>query len=270
MAKRHGEMEWVHRLSAAFDEDRFTIYAQPVVHLDGERLTSHYEVLIRMLDRNGNVVPPMAFIPAAERYNLMPTIDRWVIRTTFNMMRESQGPRAFPPVNCAINLSGQSLTDDLFLEFVVELFDETGIPPECICFEITETAAISNLARATRFINVLRDMGCSFALDDFGSGLSSFAYLKNLPVDYLKIDGSFIKDIAIDRVDRAMVESINDIGHVLGLKTIAEFAESDAVIAALDAIGVDFAQGTGIQPPQPFDLILNTYAEWIKGARVAQ
>jgi EAL domain-containing protein (putative c-di-GMP-specific phosphodiesterase class I) len=180
-------------------------------------------------------------------------------------MREAQGTLAFPPVNCAINLSGQSLNDDHFLEFVVELFDETGIPPESICFEITETAAIANLARATRFINVFRDMGCSFALDDFGSGLSSFAYLKNLPVDYLKIDGSFVKDMVDDQVDRAMVSSINDIGHVLGLKTIAEFVENDDIITKLEEIGVDYAQGHGVGVPQEFVGILNTYAEWRTG-----
>jgi diguanylate cyclase (GGDEF)-like protein/PAS domain S-box-containing protein len=264
VAQRHGEMQWVHRLSAAFEENRFVLYAQPIVHLNPERLVAHYEILMRMLDKKGGVVPPMAFIPAAERYNLMPTVDRWVVRTTFTMMREAQGQLAFPPVNCAINLSGQSLNDDHFLEFVVDLFDDTGVPPESICFEITETAAIANLARATRFINVLRDMGCSFALDDFGSGLSSFAYLKNLPVDYLKIDGSFIKDMADDRVDRAMVESINDIGHVLGLKTIAEFAESDAVLSRLEEIGVDYAQGAGVQVPVDFTTVLATYAEWRK------
>ncbi len=261
VAQRHGEMEWVHRLSAAFDENRFVLYAQPVVHLDNERVISHYEVLIRMRDEHGHVVPPGAFIPAAERYNLMPTLDRWVIRTTFNLLRDAQGPLAFPPVDCAINLSGQSLCDDHFLEFVIHLFNDTGIPPESVCFEVTETAAIANLSRATRFISVLRGMGCSFALDDFGAGLSSFGYLKSLPVDYLKIDGSFVKDMVEDRVDRAMVESINQIGHVLGLKTIGEFAENDAVTQALEDVGVDYAQGNGIAVPQPLHDILASYID---------
>lgn len=261
VAQRHGEMEWVHRLSAAFDEDRFLLYAQPVVHLGSERVISHYEVLLRMCDERGNVIPPGAFIPAAERYNLMPTLDRWVIRTTFKLLREAQGELAFPPVDCAINLSGQSLCDDHFLEFVIQLFESTRIPPESVCFEVTETAAIANLSRATRFISVLRGMGCSFALDDFGAGLSSFGYLKNLPVDYLKIDGSFVKDMVVDRVDRAMVESINQIGHVLGLKTIAEFAENDDVIRALEEVGVDYAQGHGIALPQPLTAILAAHMD---------
>ncbi len=259
IARRHGEMEWVHRLAAAFDEDRFILYAQPIVHLVGERLVSHYEVLVRMTDRNGALVPPMAFIPAAERYDLMPAVDRWVVRTTLITLREAQGSLAFPPVNCAINLSGQSICDDQFLDFVVDLFDSTGIPPESVCFEITETAAIANLSRATRFIQVLRDMGCSFALDDFGSGLSSFGYLKSLAVDYLKIDGSFVKNVVEDEVDRAMVDSINQIGHVLGLKTIAEFVDGEASVAVLRTLGVDFAQGNGVGHPRPFSTILHGY-----------
>lgn len=256
VAQRHGEMEWVHRLSSAFDNERFVLYAQPVAHVAGDRVVSHYEVLLRMIDETGRVVPPGAFIPAAERYNLMPTIDRWVLREAFSMLREAQGDLAFPPVECAINLSGQSLCDENFLEYVIDLFERTGIPCESICFEVTETAAIANLTRATRFMTVLRGMGCSFALDDFGSGLSSFGYLKTLPVDYLKIDGGFVRDMVVDKVDRAMVESINQVGHVLGLKTIAEFAESEAVLMALEKAGIDYAQGSGIAAPSPFSDIL--------------
>ncbi len=256
VALRHGEMEWVHRLSSAFDNERFVLYAQPVAHIAGDRVVSHYEVLLRMVDEGGRVVPPGAFIPAAERYNLMPTIDRWVIRETFSMLRQAQGELAFPPVECAINLSGQSLCDEQFLEYVIDLFERTGIPCESICFEVTETAAIANLSRATRFMTVLRGMGCSFALDDFGSGLSSFGYLKTLPVDYLKIDGGFVRDMVTDKVDRAMVESINQVGHVLGLKTIGEFAESEAVLMALEKAGVDYAQGSGIAVPSPFSEVL--------------
>lgn len=256
VAQRYGEMEWVHRLSSAFDNERFVLYAQPVAHIAGDRVVSHYEVLLRMIDETGRVVPPGAFIPAAERYNLMPTIDRWVLRQTFAQLRAAQGDLAFPPVECAINLSGQSLCDEHFLEYVIDLFERTGIPCESICFEVTETAAIANLTRATRFMTVLRGMGCSFALDDFGSGLSSFGYLKNLPVDYLKIDGGFVRDMVIDKVDRAMVESINQVGHVLGLKTIGEFAESEAVLMALEKAGIDYAQGSGIATPSPFAEIL--------------
>ena len=254
--QRHGEMQWVHRLSSAFDTNSFELYAQPISHVAGDRVVSHYEILLRMQDGKGRLVPPGAFIPAAERYNLMPTIDRWVVRTTLEMLRDHQGELAFPPVECAINLSGQSLCDDKFLEYVIDLFDETGIPPENINFEVTETAAVANLSRATRFISILRGMGCSFALDDFGAGLSSFVYLKNLPIDYLKIDGAFVRDMVHDPVDRAMVASINQIGHIMGLKTIGEYAESEEVLLALERAGVDFAQGHGIAPARPFIEVL--------------
>jgi len=254
--QHHGEMQWVHRISSAFDTDSFELYAQPVAHIAEEHVISHYEILIRMRDEQGKVIPPGAFIPAAERYNQMPNVDRWVIRKTLEMLREAQGDLAFPPVECAINLSGQSLTDDTFLEYVVDLFDVTGIPCENISFEVTETAAVANLSRATRFISVLRGMGCSFALDDFGAGLSSFGYLKTLPIDYLKIDGGFVRDMVIDQVDRAMVESINEIGHIMGLKTIGEYAEDEDVVQALKRAGVDFAQGNGIGAPVPFSKVL--------------
>jgi len=254
--QRHGEMQWVHRLSSAFDNNSFLLFAQPIAHVAGDRVVSHYEILVRMLDEKGRIIPPGAFIPAAERYNLMPMIDRWVIRNTLEMLRDAQGDLAFPPVECAINLSGQSLTDDHFLEYVVDLFDETGIPCESISFEVTETAAVANLSRATRYISVLRGMGCSFALDDFGAGLSSFGYLKTLPVDYLKIDGGFVRDMVRDRVSRAMVESINEIGHIMGLKTIGEYAEDERILLALERAGIDFAQGHAISPPQPFSTVL--------------
>ncbi|MEJ2407280.1 MAG: EAL domain-containing protein, partial [Candidatus Thiodiazotropha sp.] len=256
IVQHHGEMQWVHRLSAAFDTDSFELYAQPIAHVAGDRVVSHYEILVRMTDEQGKPIPPGAFIPAAERYNLMPTIDRWVIRKTLQMLRDAQGDLAFPPVECAINLSGQSLTDDHFLEYVVDLFDETGVPCENISFEVTETAAVANLSRATRFISILRGMGCSFALDDFGAGLSSFGYLKSLPIDYLKIDGGFVRDMVRDQVDRAMVESINEIGHIMGLKTIGEYAEDEAVLMALERARVDFAQGTAIGVPRPFSRVL--------------
>ncbi len=255
--QHHGEMQWVHRISTAFDSDSFELYAQPVAHLAEGRVFSHYEILVRMKDEQGRVIPPGAFIPAAERYNQMPNLDRWVIRKALEMLKEAQGDLAFPPVEVAINLSGKSLTDDTFLEYVVDLFDVTGVPCENVSFEVTETAAVANLSRATRFISVLRGMGCSFALDDFGAGLSSFGYLKTLPIDYLKIDGSFVRDMVIDQVDRAMVESINEIGHIMGLKTIGEYAEDEDVVQALQRAGVDFAQGNGIGAPIPFSDVLH-------------
>ncbi len=268
--QHHGEMQWVHRISSAFDTDSFSLYAQPVAHLAEGRVVSHYEVLVRMQDEHGKIIPPGAFIPAAERYNQMPNLDRWVIRRTLEMLREAQGDLAFPPVEVAINLSGKSLTDDSFLEYVVDLFDATGVPCENVSFEVTETAAVANLSRATRFISVLRGMGCSFALDDFGAGLSSFGYLKSLPIDYLKIDGGFVRDMVIDQVDRAMVESINEIGHIMGLKTIGEYAEDEDVVLALQRAGVDFAQGNGIGVPVPFAEILHEQSRQMHSAMLSE
>jgi diguanylate cyclase (GGDEF)-like protein len=263
VAQHHGEMEWIHRISMAFEEARFELYYQTIAPLAqvNERSRPRGEVLMRMLDDDGNPISPMAFIPAAERYNLMPTIDRWVVRTALGMMREAQGPAMSPPFRCTINLSGQSLTDEHFLEFVLNQFHECDISGEHVCFEITETAAITNLSRARKFIATLKRHGCYFALDDFGSGLSSFGYLKGLQVDYIKIDGSFVKDMVEDRVDRAMVESINQIGHVMGLETIAEFVESEELIGVLQEIGIDYAQGYMIAEPEPLARVVKRLAQ---------
>jgi EAL domain-containing protein (putative c-di-GMP-specific phosphodiesterase class I) len=195
----------------------------------------------------------MAFIPAAERYNLMPALDRWVVRSAFSMLAAMQAAgRPDVPDTCAINLSGASVGDERFLEFVRDQFAQHPIPHNAICFEITETAVIGSMDKALRFIEELRALGCSFALDDFGAGMSSFAYLKRLPVDLLKIDGAFVKEMATNPTDRAMVEAINHIGQVMGKRTIAEFVENDKTIAQLREIGVNFAQGYGIAKPKPF------------------
>ena len=193
-------------------------------------------------------MPPMAFIPAAERYGLMPTIDRWVIKTAFShyAARRSRGQL---PDKYAINLSGTSICDENFLSFILDQFATYKIPPKHICFEITETAAIVNLNQAVILIKELKAIGCQFSLDDFGSGMSSFAYLKHLPVDFLKIDGGFVKDMLDDPIDRAMVEAIHNIGHVMGKQTIAEFVENDAIADVLREIGVDFVQGFGVEKP---------------------
>lgn len=252
LKQRRGEMRWVSRLRKAIDENRFVLYYQPIVPvLPAEAVDLHFEVLIRLLDEQGKQVPPMAFIPAAERYNLMPAIDRWVVHNTLRYLRTL--PRDQNNWLCVMNLSGQSLCDDHFLDFVLEELRSAGVGGEHICFEITETAAIANLRHAVHFMTELKAIGCRFALDDFGSGLSSFAYLKNLKVDYLKIDGGFVKDMVDDPIDCAMVEAITQIGHVMGIQTIAEFVESDAILSALGRLGVDYAQGYWVAAPRPLD-----------------
>ena len=254
VAKRHGEMQWVSRIHQALASERFVLFAQAIVPLDKSN-DVHYELLLRMVDEDGSLVMPGAFLPAAERYNLISRLDRWTTENTLLML--AANPAFVQQVTfCSINLSGQSLTDGDFLDFVVSRIRNATIDPRKICFEITETAAISNLNVASSFIATLKKVGCRFALDDFGSGLSSFGYLKNLRVDYLKIDGMFVRDIVDDPIDRAMVKSINEIGHVMGMKTIAEFVENDVIVGMLRGIGVDYGQGYGISRPQPFDEIL--------------
>ncbi|HET7135524.1 MAG TPA: EAL domain-containing protein, partial [Casimicrobiaceae bacterium] len=234
---RKGEMEWVNRIHRALAEDRFCLYAQPVEdtcgHGDG---TPYTEVLLRLRDDAGELVPPTSFIPAAERYHLMPAIDRWVIRSAFAIIaRQLASPN--PPLGVfAINVSGASIGDDDFLDFVQAEFVRADVPHTSVCFEITETTAVASLSKATQFIDALRALGCRFALDDFGVGVSSFTYLKHLPVDYLKIDGSFVKDMLDDPVDYAMVEAIHRIGHLMGKKTIAESVEQRTALRALRAI----------------------------------
>ncbi len=246
VAQRCGEMQWVARINRALEENRFHLRCQPIVPIgSGENEGDHYELLIRMEDEDGRIVAPGAFLPAAERYNISTRLDHWVIDTAFNWL--ARQPEHLERLSlCSINLSGHSLGDDDFLIFVIDKFNEGQVSPKKICFEITETAAIANLSSATHFIRTLKALGCRFALDDFGSGLSSFAYLKNLPVDFLKIDGVFVKGIVDDPVDLAIVRSINDMGHVLGKRTIAEFVENAAVLEKLREIGVDYAQGYGI------------------------
>ncbi len=254
LSRRQGEMEWVERIHRALDDNRFSLYAQKIIKLrDAGIGGQHVELLIRMRDEEGHIIPPMAFIPAAERFNLMPLIDQWVLRTALSTLAARHARRDYSIETCAINLSGASIGDDRFLDYVCEQFVACPVPYQIICFEITETAAISNLSKAERFIHELRAMGCRFSLDDFGAGMSSFAYLKQLPVDFLKIDGSFVKDMYSDPINRAMVEAINHIGHVMGKKTIAEFVENDRVIEALRQIGVDYAQGYGVARPELFE-----------------
>ena len=271
LARRHGEMQWVARINQALEEDRFCLSVQPIralsdidtesgLSLPGCDSHGYYELLLRMRDASGRMVPPGAFLPAAERYSLSVKLDRWVVEKIFSWLDEH--PEQLDRLSlCSINLSGHSIANEEFLQFVISRLDGTNVPAEKLCFEITETAAITNLVSATRFITALKGWGCCFALDDFGSGLSSFAYLKQLDVDYLKIDGVFVKDIVDDPISLAMVKSINDIGQVMGKRTIAEFVENDGILEKLREVGVDYAQGYRIGRPTPLDRLLSREPE---------
>lgn len=241
--KKRGEMQWLDKLNKALDDDAFLLYVQPIIALkEHNDEPQHYEVLIRMSDEEKNIVLPMAFIPAAERYGLIQRIDRWVIRNLFitfsGLMHNKQQCCTF-----SVNLSGSSLTDKTLAPYIENLFKAYKIPPENICFEVTETAAVANMDLAIDFIKQMRTLGCKTSLDDFGSGLSSFAYLQNIPVDYLKIDGAFVNNIDKDEINRAMVKSINEVSHIMGMKTICEYVETESVRDILKDMNVDFAQG---------------------------
>jgi len=257
LTQRQGEMQWVGRIHQALEEQRLCLFGQIIKPINDLLKAEgyHFETLIRLKDSKGRIVPPGAFLPSAERYNLSPTLDRWVCSTVLEWL--ACNPDFLQKLSvCSINLSGLSLSDETFLDFISNKFSQWSVPPSKICFEITETAAISNLSNATKFIQKLKQEGCLFSLDDFGSGLSSFGYLKNLPVDFLKIDGLFVKNIETDPVDLAMVRSINEVGHVIGKKTIAEFVENEAIINILRKIGVDYVQGYYIGQPVSLDELL--------------
>lgn len=251
-AEMAGNIGWVQRLQRALDDDRFVLYVQDIVPLTAGADGEHCEILVRLAD-HGELIGPGRFIPAAERFGLMPQLDRWVVRHALRIIAARIALDSRPHRRTyAINISGPAVSDEAFFPFLKEQFEATGVPPQLICFEITETSAVANLERAAAFITALRGIGCRFALDDFGAGMSSFHYLKRLPVDFLKIDGGFVKGMLRDRTDRAVVETINHLGHVTGIKTVAEFVETADVLAALEAIGVDYAQGYFMDIPRPF------------------
>lgn len=251
-ARRRSEMSWVNQLREAILEDNFTLMKQPIqrLHNDDGVADGHFEILLRMNGKEEKLITPDQFIPTAERYNLMPSLDRWVIRNTFLWLSRIEQLESSVKL-CAINLSGLSITDPEFTSFIQEQLKQHSIPAGIICFEITETAAIGNLSRASSFISALHETGCLFALDDFGSGMSSYGYLKNLPVNFLKIDGEFVRDMVNDDISRAMVRSIHEIGHLMGKQTIAEYVENQEIIEQLREIGVDFCQGYAIGKPAP-------------------
>ncbi len=256
--ERHREMHWVSKLARACDESRFELFYQPIVPIgppmvpgatthDHER--EHFELMLRLRDESGALVTPAEFIPAAERYNVMPSIDRWVVRQALDRLVHRIGA-GVKPFTIAVNLSGTSLNDERFLEYLIAELSSNELAAGAMCFEITETAAIANLGNVVYFMRELKARGCHFALDDFGSGLSSFMYLKTLPVDYLKIDGQFVENVTRDRVDRSMVEAISQVGKTMGIQTIAERVESAEVLAELRRLGVGYAQGFHIARPR--------------------
>lgn len=257
LSQRRGQMQWVTRLKHALDENRFVLHSQPIVPTSATSAPPVlHEVLLRLREEDDSLVPPGAFLPAAERYGLMPEIDRWVVRTTLQWLATHRGD-PYLAQSYSINLSGQSLSDAQFLSFVLQEIERSGVEAGRLAFEVTETAAVAALDSAVQLIQKLKNKGCRFLLDDFGSGWSSFAYLKNLPVDFIKIDGSLVRDMAHDALDEAMVRAINEIGHVLGIATVAEFVENEAVLERVKALGIDYAQGYALGRPALLDVHLS-------------
>jgi diguanylate cyclase (GGDEF)-like protein/PAS domain S-box-containing protein len=249
--ERHREMQWVSKLTRACEESRFELFYQPIVPIGANPTDrEHFELVLRLRDESGALIMPVEFIPAAERYNVMPSIDRWVVRQALDQVVHRAGS-GLKPYTIAVNLSGTSLNDERFLEYLIAELSARELAPGAMCFEITETAAIANLGNVVYFMRELKSRGCYFALDDFGSGLSSFMYLKTLPVDFLKIDGQFIENVTRDPVDRSMVEAISQVGKAMGIHTIAERVESMEVLRELGRLGVGFAQGFYIAEPLP-------------------
>ncbi|MEL6581395.1 MAG: EAL domain-containing protein, partial [Cyanobacteria bacterium J06621_12] len=269
LALQFQEMNWLAKIHQALESNRFLLFYQTIQPLQTDVPDSeHYEVLLRMEGENGQIIPPMAFISIAERYQLMNRIDRWVIRTLFatqarhyQQRREICQKKGWAENSLyAVNLSGETLNDVNFVQFVKEELEHYQIPPQLICFEITETVAISNLSQAKMMITQLQKLGCRFALDDFGSGMSSFAYLKSLPIDFLKIDGTFIRELLEDPINSAIIRSFHQVAQLMGVATIAEFVDSQEKLTHLKSLGIDYAQGYWIAKPQPLPKpqLLNT------------
>jgi len=257
VAQRHGEMRWVQSVQRSLAQDSFRLYYQPIWSLSDEGAECNCEILMRMIDDDGTVVSPREFLAAAERYHLLPSIDRWVVKAAFDALL-LRHPALVSMNRISINVSGQSICDDRFLTYVLDLLEGSTLPANKICFEIAESSLVSNMQHAQRFIEVLKEHGCRFALDDFGSGVSCFNYLKTLPVDYLKIDGCFVRNITSNAIDYALVDAINQLAHVVGIHTVAENVTDEATLELLRKVGVDYAQGFVIDMPRPLESTVET------------
>ncbi len=261
--EKREDMRWVGLIQEALATDRFAIYAQKIEALDEAHAGVVFnEILLRLRDNTGCICEPGQFMPAAERFYLMPQVDRWVVKNLFRFIDKARGKIRADSQIWSVNLSGQTLSDDGFLSFVTDEIHSHRIPPECICFEITETAVVTNFDRAQRLINSLRGLGCRFSLDDFGTGLSSFGYLKSLQIDQIKIDGSFVRDVLQNKTSEAVVSSIIHLGRVLEVQVIAEWVENESIRQKMKSMGADFVQGYGISKPLALD-------EWIRDVRIS-
>jgi diguanylate cyclase (GGDEF)-like protein len=256
MVRRHGEVQIIAGLREAIATDRFRLYAQPILPLSSGSSEPRFEILIRMLTETGELLPPSKFLPAAESYQLMPAIDRWVVEHSLRLLSEHAVALRGNLARLALNLSGQTVTDTTFADFVEESLKKSGVPADVICFELTETTAVTHLERAEAFMTRLVERGCQFALDDFGTGASSLAYLKNLPVSILKIDGSFVRDAITNVRSEAMVKALAQLARSMGIATVAEFVETDELRIRMTNLGVDYGQGFAIGKPQPLEEVL--------------
>jgi diguanylate cyclase (GGDEF)-like protein len=258
--RRHTDILVIGKLRDALGHDSFRLDAQPILPLRANYGRPRFELLIRMLGDRGEIIPPCKFISAAERYQLMPTVDRWVVHRACELLGEHSASVGEDIARFAINLSGQSLQDESFLQFVIDQIKTSSLPPGVLCFELTETATIGNLVKAQRFMRTLQDLGCQFALDDFGTGVSSLAYLKDLSVNYLKIDGSFVRDAIINSRSESMIKAIAQLAKVMCMETIAEYVETDALRARMADLGVDYGQGFAMGKAQPLQDLLGELA----------
>jgi diguanylate cyclase (GGDEF)-like protein len=265
IVRRFDNMNLVAEIQKMLDADGFELLAQPIAPLSREGAVDRFEILLRMRDADGDEVPSGSFFSAAERYQMMPQIDRWVVSRTLEILGEHAAAIRRAGALFAINLSGQSLGDDEFLSFIHQRIDASGLPPQSLCFEVTESAAVSNHAKAQAFIDALRQRGCKFSLDDFGAGLSSFAYLKSFNVDTLKIDGHFIKDISGNRISESMVAAITQVAKVMELETVAEYVETEEIREYVAHMGVDYAQGHAVGRPVPLADVLAGFGAWGEG-----